>query len=152
MTSSLIVKIAWLKLDRCAVRGAFAGVLPGVARALQLPRVGDALFGDDTLQRGEPMMIISLAGIGIAGGLRLLDLVAERRRPFLPGEQAARVERQRQRKSFRLPRLAEHRPVVVARDAGDGLGRAQRGGVDGHAGCRYGSKASIETFSVGSEF
>ena len=35
---------------------------------------------------GEPVVIIGLAGIGIAGGLRLLDFFAERRRPFLPGE------------------------------------------------------------------
>src|ERR1700733_9950078 len=105
MTSSLIVKVARLELDRRAVRGAFAGVLPGVARARELLRVGDALLGDDALQRGEPVMIIGLAGVGIAGGLRLLDLVTERRRPFRPGEQAALVERQRQRKRFRFPRL-----------------------------------------------
>src|SRR5580704_8328873 len=151
MTSSLIVKIAWLKLDRRAMRGAFAGMLPGVARALQLPRVGDAFFGDDALQRGEPVMIIGLAGVGIARGLRLLDLVTERCRPFRPGEQATLIERQRQRERLRFPRLAEHRPVVVTRDAGDGLRRAQRGGVGGHAGSRYGSNASIETLSDGSE-
>ncbi len=44
------------------------------------------------------MPVISLAGIAIAGGLRLFDLVAERRRPFLPGEKAAFVERQCERK------------------------------------------------------
>src|SRR5580692_6019647 len=126
-------------------------MLPGMARALQLPRVGDAFLGEDTFKCSEPMVIIGLAGVGIAGGLRLLDLLAERCRPFLPGEQAAFVERQRQRERFRLPRLAEHRPIVVVRDAGDRLRRAQRGGVGGHAGSRYGSKASIETFSVGSE-
>src|ERR1700676_5529661 len=107
-------------------------MLPGVARALQLPRVGDALFGDDAFKRSEPMMIISLAGIGIAGDLRLLDLVAERCRPFLPGEQAALVERQRQRERFRFPGFAEHRPVVVARNAADRLRRALRGGIGGH--------------------
>src|ERR1700692_2197795 len=127
-------------------------MLPSVARARELPRVGDAFFGDDAFQRGEPVMIIGLAGVGIAGGLRLLDLVAERCRPFLPGEQAAFVERQRQSKRFRFPGFAEHRPVVVARDAGDGLRGALRGGVGGHAGSRYGSNASIETLSVGSEF
>src|SRR5580704_4920676 len=151
MMSSLIVKIAWLKLDRRAVRRALAGMLPGMAGARELARVGDAFFGDDALQCSEPMMIIGLAGVGIAGGLRLLDLVAQRRRPFRPGEQAALVERQRQRKRFRLPRLAEYRPVVVAGDTGDGLRRAQCGGVGGHAGSRYGSNASIETLSDGSE-
>src|SRR5258708_38044512 len=118
MTSSLIVKIAWPQLDRRAVRRAFAGVFPGVARARQLLCVGDALFGDDALQRGEPMVIVGLAGVGIAGGLRLLDLVAECCRPFLPGEQAALVERQRQREGFRLPRLAEEPPSVITPHAG----------------------------------
>src|SRR6202166_3004837 len=152
MTSSLIVKVARLELDRRAMRRSFASVLPGVARALKLPCVGDAFFRDNAFQRGEPMVIIGLAGVGIAGGLRLLDLVAERCRPFLPGEQAALVERQRQRERFRLPGFAEHRSVVIAGNARDRARRAQRGGVGGHAGSRYGSNASIETLSVGSEF
>src|ERR1700730_2456476 len=152
MTSSLIVKIGLPQLYRRAVRRAFAGALPGVARARELPRVGDAFFGDDEWQRGQPMVIIGLAVGGVAGGLRLLDLVAERCRPFLPGEQAALVERQRQRERFRLPGFAEHRSVVIAGNARDRARRAQGGGVGGHAGSRYGSNASIETLSVGSEF
>ena len=39
-----------------------------------------------TFERGEPVPVIGLAGIGIAGRLRFLDFVAERRRPFTPGE------------------------------------------------------------------
>src|SRR5271170_1621557 len=115
-------------------------------------RVGKALGGDDAFERGEPVMIIGLAGIGIAGGLRLLDLVAERCRPFFPGEQAALVERQRQREGFGLPRRAEHRSFGIARNAQRVIPaeRAQRGGVTVHAGSRYGSKASIETLSDGS--
>ncbi len=52
--------------------------------------IGEAFGGDDALERGEPVVIIGLAGIGIAGGLRFFDFVAEGGRPFFPGEQAAR--------------------------------------------------------------
>src|ERR1700733_9088172 len=110
----LYPKIVRSQLDRRAVRRALAGALPGVARAAERRRVGEALLSDDALERGQPVMVISLAGIWIAGGLRLLDLVAQRRRPFLPGEQAALVERQRQSECFRFPRLAENRPVADA--------------------------------------
>src|SRR3974390_3711672 len=92
----LIVKIARLKLDWRAVRGAFAGMFPGIAGARQLLGAGEPLRGDDTLERIEPVMIVGLAGVRIAGGLRLLDLLPDRRRPFGPREHAARVERQRQ--------------------------------------------------------
>src|SRR5271168_3372050 len=99
-------------------------------------------------------MIIGLAGIGIAGGLRLLDLVAERHRPFFPGEQAALVELQRQRKGFGFPRLTKYGTILVTRNVQIVIPaeRAERGCFTIHAGSRYGSKASIETLSVGSAF
>ena len=59
---------------------------PGVAGARQRCRIGKALGGDDAFERGEPVMIVGLAGVGIAGGLRFLDFLAERGRPFGPGE------------------------------------------------------------------
>jgi hypothetical protein len=70
-----------------------ASVCPGVARARKHLGIGKALGGDDALKRVEPMMIVSLAGIGIAGSLRLFDLVAEHGRPFGPGKDAALVQR-----------------------------------------------------------
>src|SRR6516162_11676362 len=97
---SLIVEVARLELDRRAVRGAFAGMLPRVAGARQLLRVGQSFGSDDALERVEPVMIVGLAGVWIAGGLRLLDLLAERRRPFRPGERTALVQRHGKRKGL----------------------------------------------------
>src|SRR6185295_11382371 len=86
--------------------------------------------------------------VRIAGGLRPLDLLAQRRRPLAPREEAALVQGERHGKRLRFPRLAEDRTVRVVRDARERLcGR----GIDRHvAGSRYGSKASIETLTVGS--
>ena len=77
-------------------------------------------------------MIIGLAGVGIAGGLRFFDFFAERGGPFPPGKQAALVERDGERKSLRLPRLAKHRAIVIARNALHRLRRALRCGVGRH--------------------
>ena len=73
------------------------------------------------------MPVIGLAGIGIARCLRALDLIGQRCRPFVPGEQAARMQRHRHRKGLRLPRFAKHRAVGVAGNAGNGAGRVMRG-------------------------
>src|SRR3954464_15454481 len=86
-----LAKIFRLQLDRGAVRRAVGGVIPGVVVFPQRARVGDALFGDNALQRRQPVPIISFAGVGIAGSLRLLDLIAENCRPLGPLEQPAIV-------------------------------------------------------------
>jgi hypothetical protein len=64
--------------------------------------------------------VIGLAGVGIAGGLRALDLGAERLRPFLPGKDTGFMQRQRHGKGARFPGLTEYRAVLIARHAGDG--------------------------------
>src|SRR5438105_10262855 len=105
---------------------------PGVAIARQRVRAGDAFFGDDALERSEPMPVIGLAGVGVAQRLRAPDLVGQYRRPFAPAEQAALVEREREREGLRLPGRAKDRPLAVARDAGQGrAGTAGRGRIDG---------------------
>jgi hypothetical protein len=110
----------------CGVR---AGTLPGVAGARESVRIGEALRRDDAFERGEPMMVVGFAGIGIAGGLRFLDLAAERGGPFFPGKHAALVERQSERKGLRFPRLTKHRAFCVTRDALQRLGCASGGFV-----------------------
>ena len=99
------------------MRRARARPLPRAAGARERVWIGEALRGNDTLERGQPVTIIGLAGIGIAGCLCFLDLVAERGGPFLPGKHAAFVERQRQRKGLRFPRLTKHRAFGIARNA-----------------------------------
>ncbi len=123
LMKTLIVEIARAQLDRLAVRGAVAGMVPGIAIAMQRVLCRDAFFSDDFLQRRQPVRVIGLAGVGIAGGLRALDLGGECCCPFRPCEQPTIIQRQRHRESLRFPRLAEHRAVVIARDAGHGPGR-----------------------------
>ena len=111
-------------------------MVPGVAVARERLLVGDALRGDDALERIEPVPVIGLAGIGIAGRLRALDLLAEHRRPFRPGEQAARMQRERHGEGLRLPRLAEHRAFLVARNARHRVDRAARSSSGRSMSCR----------------
>ena len=124
--AELLPEIPRRQLDRRAVGRAVGGVVPGVAIAMQGIRCRDALGGDERFQRGEPVPVIGLAGVGIAFGLRALDLRAQRLRPFLPGEDAGLVQRQRHGEGARLPRLAKYRAVLVAGHAGDGDGRPHR--------------------------
>src|SRR5512142_904223 len=77
-------KILAPELDRLAVRRAVGRVVPGVVVARE--RVGrrHALGGDQPFQGGEPMVVVGLAGVGIAGRLGALDLPAERGGPLGP--------------------------------------------------------------------
>src|SRR5246127_1079897 len=99
------------------MRRARAGALPGVAGARQDAALDHAFFGEDSLKRRQPMLVVSLARVGIAGHLRLLDFIAERRRPFGPGEQAAFPKRYGEREGFRLPGRAKNRAVAVTWNA-----------------------------------
>src|SRR5215471_15803880 len=98
------------------MRRARAGALPGVTSTRQHVALDNAFFGEDSLERRQPVLVVSLTGVGIAGRLRFLDFVAKRRRPFGPGEQAALLERYSEREGFRFPRRAKQRAVLVARD------------------------------------
>ena len=40
-------------------------------------RIGDAFLGDHPFERREPVPVVGFAGVGIAGGLRLLDFGGE---------------------------------------------------------------------------
>src|SRR5215470_107078 len=150
---AVLPKIVSPDLDRRAVRRAVGSAVPGVVIARELGGAAHALGRDETFQRVEPVMIVGLAGVGIARRLGTLDLLAERRRPFGPGEHAARMQRERHGEGLRFPRLAEYRTFSVAGNARHrGGGAAGSGAIDrGHdASSRYGSNASIDTLSVGS--
>jgi len=79
------------QLNRLAVRSTVAGAVPGIAVAMQCSLRRHALVRDELFQRIEPMQIVGLAGIRVAGRLRMLDFVCKRGRPFLPGENTAFV-------------------------------------------------------------
>ena len=135
---ALSAEILGLELDRRAVRRAIGGVRPRALITRQRARVGDALLGDDPFERGEPVAVIGLAGIGIARVLGALDFLAQRLRPFLPSENAALIQGQHDREGLRLPRLVEDGSVGIAKNAGQRLGGEAFGlGIDRvHAGSR----------------
>src|SRR6266849_4613115 len=79
-------KILRLQFDWRTVRRAIGGVIPGIAIAVQGIGCRDALGGDHSLQRRQPMPVIGLAGVGITLCLRAFDFVGKRLGPFVPGE------------------------------------------------------------------
>jgi hypothetical protein len=52
-------------------------MIPGVAITVQRFACADAFGRDQPFECREPVPIIGLAGVGIAGGLRALDLGGE---------------------------------------------------------------------------
>src|SRR6185437_8587027 len=97
------------------------------------------------------MAVIGFAGIGIAGGFRPLDFITQGGGPFRCGKYAAFLQRARQRKGLRFPGFAKYRfaAVVIAGECAQRMGSA----IGNHGpitGSKYGSKASIDTLSVGS--
>ena len=90
-TRELIREVFGLEHDRCAVGRAFRRASPGVAIACERLRVRRAFRGDDALERVEPMPVVGLTGVGIAGRLRALDLLRQDVGPFRPSEQTARM-------------------------------------------------------------
>src|SRR6266567_5401836 len=79
-------KILRLQFDWRTVRRAIGGVVPGIAIAVQGIGCRDALGGNQSLQRRQPVPVIGLASIGIAPCLRPFDFVGERLGPFVPRE------------------------------------------------------------------
>ena len=90
--AGLTAEIGCCEFDRHAVRRAVGGVVPGLAVAMQRLCGGDALGGNQMFQRRQPVAVIGLAGVRIAGGLGALDLIGEGGSPLGPAEQAAFVQ------------------------------------------------------------
>src|SRR5207244_5723150 len=111
--------------------------VPGISVAREPRSSGDTLLLENAFERIEPMYVIGLARIGIAGRLRALDLGGEDGGPFRPGEQPTIVERECHGKSLRLPRLAKYGTFAVARNPGNRLRRLPPG-VASHRALRDG--------------
>src|SRR4051812_4701742 len=140
--SSWSGEIVRSEVDRRSVRRATGGVVPCVAVAREGRLIGHAPFDDEALERREPVVVVGLAGVGVAVGSRTFDLGRECGGPLGPGEDAPLVEHQRHRERLGLPWRAEHRALAVAWNSQYGL--------DHGAGSRYGSTASTETLAAGS--
>lgn len=89
------------------------GVVPGFAVVRLRLCARDAFACHQALERGEPVQVVGLSCIRIAGELCSPDLFGQRRCPFTPGVEAPLVQEQYQSKSLRLPRFAEHWAFVV---------------------------------------
>ena len=103
-------EIVGRQLDWPAVRGAAGGAVPSVTVPPQILFARDSLLGHQALESGEPVPVVGLASMRIAGSLRPLDLVCQNRRPLAPGEEPALMQGQRNCEDLRLPRLVEYRP------------------------------------------
>src|SRR5437763_14316393 len=84
--SSLAREVLRLERDRRSVRGALCCASPGIAIAREHLAIRHAFRSDNALKRIEPMPVIGLASIGIAGGLGALDLLREHCCPLRPRE------------------------------------------------------------------
>ena len=135
-----------------AVRRRVGGAFPGVAVTGQGRRVGDAFLGDEAFERGEPVLVIGVAGIGVAGGLGALDLLGEGRGPFGPGEEPALVQRYRHGKacaSHGSRKIGPSSPCGMPGTSSAARAVALRSSAVTPAADK-GSNASIETLIVGS--
>jgi len=94
------------------------GVGPGFFAREHGCSVGETFSSDKTLERGEPMLIVTRAIVGLAtvgGGFQFLS---ESRGPLFPSEMTEFGEFYGEGKGLRLPRFGEDRPAVVARKLG----------------------------------
>ena len=97
----------------------------------QLLARDEPFLGDELLERGQPVLVIPAAVVGLAALPGSRDLRGESRGPLLPAEAAALVEGHGHAERLRLPRRPEDGTALVARDGGE---LAQVGGR--HAGSR----------------
>src|SRR5439155_21492291 len=111
------------QLDRLAVWRGPRGRVPVVDPLFKVVAPDDLLRGDETLEGGKPVLVVTRAVIGLAARGRVRERVAQRARPLRPAEDTPRVQRQRHCERLRLPGGVEGRSRVVARQ------RRQRGEV-----------------------
>ena len=116
------LKILPPEFDRHSVRRPIGSMVPRAGIAGQDVRRGHSLLRDDTLERGEPVAVVAVAGVGTAGCLRLADLLPKRPGPLLPAEKPALLQRQRHGERARLPRLPEDRAASITQQTRIDLG------------------------------
>ncbi len=80
----------------------------------QLITLGQILFPSESLQGGEPVLIIALARIVFPTGFCFPYHAAQALGPFLPGDQTRFVELHDHGKGLGLPRLLKYGALLVS--------------------------------------
>src|SRR5262249_52774359 len=70
---------------------------------------------------GEPVLIVMRAVVRLAAVGRGLEFIAKRAGPFAPCKMPLLGKLDRERKRLRLPRLGKYRPILLARQARQGI-------------------------------
>ncbi len=109
-----------LEERRLAVGRGARGVIPLVLPCDELVRPDEPFGGDDLLQGGEPVMVVAAPVVHFAARAGRRDLVGQVRRPLLPREEVARVERHGHAEGLRLPRLPEDGSFLIPWDLRQG--------------------------------
>src|SRR6266436_1223894 len=86
------------QLDRLPVRSRLRGRAPFVHAALEVPLGYELFAGDELFERREPVLVVMGAVVRRAARGRSGELAGERAGPLAPGEDTARMERERHRK------------------------------------------------------
>ena len=113
------------QLDRLAVRRALRRLAPGFLRSRSAARAATCLSAEDVLERGKPGVPIGFRVGGIVRGRASRPAAPSVSDHSRPGEDAALVERDRQREGARRPGRGKDRAVGIARDRGDVVERAR---------------------------
>ena len=116
---STFAEILGSQFNRTTVWRAVRSMVPGFGITGKFGPRSRALAGNQRLERGQPVVVVGVAEVGIACGLRVADLLRQRIGPFIPSEQSALVQLDDQREGMRLPGCAKDRFIRrAARQSG----------------------------------
>ena len=100
-----------------AMRSASEGFGPGFLACDEGRRICQALVRDQSLERGQPMVIVARTVIGLTAAGGCSEFVGEGCRPFFPGEMPLLRKLDRERERLGLPRLGKHSALFISRQA-----------------------------------
>ena len=101
-----------LKLDWLSVRRAPVGLGPRFLAFGECCAFRQSTFAHESLERREPMVVITRAVVRLAARRRLFDLVRQGARPLLPSKRTLAMKMHDKREGLRLPGLGERRFVA----------------------------------------
>src|SRR5262249_19325419 len=110
-------------IDGLPMRGAFGGVTPGTLVSDELFERARLFDRHQLLECGEPVVVVSVAEVGVTARLRRRDLRSQRLGPFGPAEKTSLMQGESHGKCLRFPRLTKNRSAAILRLAGQGGSR-----------------------------